>query len=457
MGLTIIESMRYACTGDFPPNSKGGAFVNDPKVAGSNEVKAQIRLKFYNINGQKMVCSRSLSVTQKKATITQKSIDNALLRYDPVSGEAFSISSRCADMDAELPLHLGVPKAILDNVIFCHQEDSNWPLSESSVLKKKFDDIFSSKRYQVAIENIKEIRKEAVQEIKLGNVRLEALKADTVKAKRVRELLTQLNQQLSAKTETLETIESKIQHVGQQAEQFNSVLREINILEDNIQQYVNKKDFYQSTMRSIESHIVPRQESTEELNRLLYQHRMKEDQNQEDKAFIAIEKTKHERKLKRIQDELSQKHLIMGRLEAAREEHQRQIQLRTELIQKFSATQGIHLPEDGDQAAAKIRDLLTQTATKNEKAKNEAMAMQNTLSDELQVLKSQLMSIQETKKYLLKNIVSQQENILISYCVYVRNKTRHRLRISRQKLEMCMSLHSRSIQQPLKLKNIKQN
>ncbi|KAG1052575.1 hypothetical protein G6F43_005303 [Rhizopus delemar] len=29
---TIIESLRYACTGDTPPNSKGGAFVNDPKV-----------------------------------------------------------------------------------------------------------------------------------------------------------------------------------------------------------------------------------------------------------------------------------------------------------------------------------------------------------------------------------------------------------------------------------------
>ncbi|ORE13347.1 hypothetical protein BCV71DRAFT_189393 [Rhizopus microsporus] len=29
---TIIECLRYACTGDQPPNSKGGAFVNDPKV-----------------------------------------------------------------------------------------------------------------------------------------------------------------------------------------------------------------------------------------------------------------------------------------------------------------------------------------------------------------------------------------------------------------------------------------
>jgi DNA repair protein RAD50 len=47
-------------------------------------------------------------------------------------------------MDNEIPRLLGVSKAVLENVIFCHQEDSYWPLSEASVLKKKFDDIFEA-------------------------------------------------------------------------------------------------------------------------------------------------------------------------------------------------------------------------------------------------------------------------------------------------------------------------
>ncbi|KAF9338140.1 DNA repair protein rad50 [Podila minutissima] len=29
---TIIECLKYATTGELPPGSKGGAFVNDPKV-----------------------------------------------------------------------------------------------------------------------------------------------------------------------------------------------------------------------------------------------------------------------------------------------------------------------------------------------------------------------------------------------------------------------------------------
>ena len=29
---TVIECLKYATTGDLPPNSKGGAFIHDPKV-----------------------------------------------------------------------------------------------------------------------------------------------------------------------------------------------------------------------------------------------------------------------------------------------------------------------------------------------------------------------------------------------------------------------------------------
>ena len=38
-------------------------------------------------------------------------------------------------------------QAILESVIFVHQEESNWPLSEATVLKKKFDDIFAATKY----------------------------------------------------------------------------------------------------------------------------------------------------------------------------------------------------------------------------------------------------------------------------------------------------------------------
>jgi DNA repair protein RAD50 len=344
--------------------------------------------------------------------------------------QTFSITSRCADMDAELPLHLGVPKAILDNVIFCHQEESNWPLSEPSILKKKFDDIFSSKRYQVALENIKDIRKESTQEIRVNTVRLEALKADAAKAKKVRSTLTQMNQQLMAKTETLQTIESKIERVDQDSQRLIEALRSVELTADQIQQIINKKDFYTSTMQSIESHITPRSESTEQLIELLRQHHIKEGKNQEEKSTIAQEKSQLERRLKQVQEALSQKHLVMGRLEAAREEHERQIQARSTLIKKINDTQDLDLPvEDGSASATVLKRLLQERAVKNEKEKDNAMARQNELSDELQLLKSRALSIRENKKHLNKLIVSWTHKRASQGLTYFMHRNKIRLRL----------------------------
>ena len=39
---TIIECLKYASTGEHPINTKGGAFVHDPKLARDFEVKARV-------------------------------------------------------------------------------------------------------------------------------------------------------------------------------------------------------------------------------------------------------------------------------------------------------------------------------------------------------------------------------------------------------------------------------
>lgn len=169
---TIIECLKYVTTGDLPPNSKGGAFVHDPNLSRETEVKGQIKLKFRNVNQQLMVCTRSLQSTQKKTKIEQKTLESLLSCIDPLTGEQQSISSRSSELDLQVPAMLGVSKSILENVIFCHQEDSFWPLSEPSILKKKFDDIFASTRYTKALDTIRALRKEMGQELRLEEERL---------------------------------------------------------------------------------------------------------------------------------------------------------------------------------------------------------------------------------------------------------------------------------------------
>ena len=197
---TIIECLKYAATGDLPPNSKGGAFIHDPKVdcdlnksrqhiinvfqlCGEKEVLAQVKLSFKGTSGAKMVATRSLQLTVKKTVKQQKTLEGQLLMIK--DGERTAISSRVAELDQIIPQYLGVSRAVLDSVIFCHQDESLWPMSEPSVLKKKFDEIFEALKYTKAIDNIKQLRKKQNEELAKYKLIEQHAKDDKDKADRV--------------------------------------------------------------------------------------------------------------------------------------------------------------------------------------------------------------------------------------------------------------------------------
>lgn len=164
---TIIESLRYAITGSFPPGTKSGqAFVHDPRSIGQPTVKAHVKLRFTSRSGAEMVVARSMELTSKKKTITFKQLDGVLRTWDKTRGERVSASHKCSELEKLIPNFLGISKAILDNVLFCHQEDASWPLQEGAVLKKRFDDIFDSSRYTKALEVFRKTEKDLVNQLK---------------------------------------------------------------------------------------------------------------------------------------------------------------------------------------------------------------------------------------------------------------------------------------------------
>lgn len=144
---TIIESLKFACTGSLPPNTKryvwwaiycavgkvltentlvyvsGQSFVNDPMMTDSTGVKAHIKLRFENQGGQTCVAVRSLQVLKKKSKLEFKALEG-VMRTTNKDGEKVSISMKCSDIDRIIPENLGISPAILENVIFVHQEDS---------------------------------------------------------------------------------------------------------------------------------------------------------------------------------------------------------------------------------------------------------------------------------------------------------------------------------------------
>lgn len=190
-------------------------------------MKAQIKLKFRNTRQQVMVVTRSLQLTQTKSKLTLKTLESLLSTIDPITGQQASISSRCAQLDTEMPIHLGVSKAVLQNVIFCHQEDSFWPLAESSVLKKKFDEIFAAEKYTKALDTLKTVRKQMLAEQKVEEERL-------VNLKERRDLGMRLEADIKTTEERIELSKAKIarldEDIASTAGEIDRLLQEMEKL-----------------------------------------------------------------------------------------------------------------------------------------------------------------------------------------------------------------------------------
>lgn len=201
---TIIESLKYAVTGSLPPGKNAGqSFVHDPKSLGQSGVKASIKLRFTNAANHVMVVVRSMELTQKKAKLTFSALDG-VLRTTNREGKRVNMSHKCSELDRQIPLLLGVSKPILEHVVFCHQEESSWPLMDSAVLKKRFDDIFDSTRYTKALKNIEEIKKEYRDKVK-------DLKADVAGLASHKHAANGFRQELESQNDELEKLEEKIQ------------------------------------------------------------------------------------------------------------------------------------------------------------------------------------------------------------------------------------------------------
>ena len=100
--------------------------------------------------------------------MTTKTLDTTISRVGD-DGQFTSLSTKCTDMNEEMFRNMGVTEPILNYVIFCHQEESNWPLGTSLEVKKIFDQIFSADKYIKALDEIKKVRLEHMSNLK-GNL-----------------------------------------------------------------------------------------------------------------------------------------------------------------------------------------------------------------------------------------------------------------------------------------------
>ncbi|ODV85001.1 hypothetical protein CANARDRAFT_234837 [[Candida] arabinofermentans NRRL YB-2248] len=434
---TIIECLRYATTGDLPPNSKNGAFINDPNLgSGGTETKAQIKLAFQNVNRTNMILSKSLMASKNPKTkaVSFKTRENQLLAIH--NGEKQTLSSKVADIETAMTQHLGVSKAILNYVIFCHQDESLWPISDSATLKKKFDEIFDSVKFIKILENFKAMNKEMNANLKLINNNVEHLKNDKMRAHKKMDEIEHLNKEVERYNKDTELLIKEIDEIKIQSEKlftsnqdYERILSKIDYLkqqEISINQQIN---MITSTTKILEL-------STDELNsnlndfaNILHTKKIELNSLNED----LNEKTNI---IKVTREEYNNLILKEGKLKGYKENYDNNLQSKNKLINQFKNKLNLKDNQEFDLALeSKLLEL-------NESYKTIQGSHHSNMDDrnfELTALKEEIASNQQHVSYMEKDI----KNLNIKRTELIKNLTNiqtSELKLDSEKLELQMKI-----------------
>lgn len=319
---TVIEALKYACSGQLPEGcSKGQGFVHDPKLNDSYRVKGQVRLVLEDAKGTEFTVVKICEVTQKAQNLSFKRLDGTLSIQKP-GGEKTDISNRCTDIDAQLRQIMGVSHAILNNVIFCHQENSNWPLSEGKKLKEKFDEIFEAISYNKCIKHMQKLIKENQTELKVEKERVLASQSRKEEVERMRNNLFEwtqkmgsIEEEIDAKKKSLEPLQEKIKKLLEVEKELWEVQGRLSSKETEIANLKSKQDFILKNLdgKEYEGDDAELKEEIESFanNNQKYQQRMADLERrktaiEEEERKISFENTKLQVKIGQLKQEKTQ-------------------------------------------------------------------------------------------------------------------------------------------------------
>ncbi|KAL2756579.1 hypothetical protein ACRALDRAFT_2103538 [Sodiomyces alcalophilus JCM 7366] len=337
---TIIECLKYATTGEQPPNSKGGAFVHDPKLVGEKEVLAQVKLAFSSTTGAKYVVTRNLQLTVKKTTRSLKTLEGSLAINR--NGERSVISTRVAQMDDLIPKELGVSTAILDYVIFCHQDESLWPMSEPAALKKQFDQIFEAMRYTKAIENLKVLRKKQGEELAKLKIHEQQDKINKEKGDRAEKRSLELQSSIEADrdhctaiTNEMDDLEEKIKDAHMKANRFLNIVNDLRSKQDQLQ---FRESAVAELQASLEELLVDDDDQQLRDSLAQYEERMARYEAEERQNRVQFAELQDH--LATSRRDLSAKLADRGKHQSDKEKYERQLAARVDLIREAAHQHG---------------------------------------------------------------------------------------------------------------------
>ncbi|KAM7143000.1 DNA repair protein RAD50 isoform 3-T5 [Molossus nigricans] len=391
-----------------------------------------------------MAVHRSMVCTQKNKKTEFKTLETVITRIR--NGVKISISSKCADTDREMISSLGVSKSVLNNVIFCHQEDSNWPLSEGKALKQKFDEIFSATRYIKALETLRQVRQTQGQKVKECQTELKYLKQNKEKACEIRDQITSKEAQLTSSKEIVRSYEDELdplkieqeEEMDEERERETSTrchphdpnqgwgqttneyrLKEIEQNLSKIMKLDNEIKALESRKKQMEkdnSELEQKMEKVfqgtdEQLNDLYHNHQrtVREKERRLVDCQRELEKLNKESRL--LNQEQSELLVEQGRLQLQADRHQENIRARDSLIQSLASQLELDGFERGPFSERQIKNFHKLVRERQEKEEETASQLMNDFAEKETLKQKQIDEIRD-KKIGLGRIIELKSEIL---------------------------------------------
>ncbi|CAH1954255.1 unnamed protein product [Acanthoscelides obtectus] len=225
---TIIECIRYALTGEIPAGTNNGhGFLNDPGVSDVSITKGNVELKYTDNTGNVITVSRFMQVSkQPDGKMQFKSLD-VNIRKEELNGQTNYISARCEDADDFCCNSLGVSRSILNHVLFCHQENSYWPLDQPEKVEEQFDEIFETVKYNKYIDFVR-------QDIKNKQLELKVLEQKVETKRIINEEVEKCRAKFEAKQTEFDEIQNKIQEKSDEIQPLEDRMKQICDLGESI-------------------------------------------------------------------------------------------------------------------------------------------------------------------------------------------------------------------------------
>lgn len=336
---TIIEALKYACTGDYPEGTdRGAGFIQEPRLSTSSMTKGFVKLRMIAPQVDKpIVINRGAKVEkQPSGKLKLSKMDCSVNTVSP-DGKEVSLSGRCADIGEQISVIMGVSKAIITNVLFCHQEHSVWPLEEDSQVKKKFDEIFDAAKYNKCISDFRKYTAEQERDLKHIVILRDARKRNKELVEKKRADLQKDENNLIELRENIDTKENEIKPLSDEVKKICELENVLGNLRAELKAKETEKVSINDSRLLLLKKIKEEYNGSDcELQEMIENFEKNKNDNTKKIEKILLEIGTIETKFNKINSEIQKAQVRVGQLEAEKKQQQERLNDRNNQINKIA-------------------------------------------------------------------------------------------------------------------------